>query len=469
MVIIKLTISLLWFQFQSIISLEPHFIWLHEEKSIKESFVLQIIATLIVLVTAKPIEIDEDHADIGAVSESSADGHQFGDRLNPYAPTTPRDAANLYSLSYIQDNYPDQPVQEDPEAPPKTKRSLESDISANKHFFDDIFNGFKRNVRKALPNTDGSTNTSIATPVPTIAISDLLHSVENTLFHSAQNLAIANATNTTSFNSSETSTVISLPISLPTPMPVISTANEEAPSTTYSNCEHILERLQRSENDGVPAPEGESVKSLPANGGLSLLSPIVFSAAHTDPANILQGHIEATEETPIATTFETTLANITIIQTINSTQTIPTVDGHREQEQHITLFSAADGVFPILPSVPLAHYDATTEVSSSGSSSTSASSISSKSSDSNSSSSSSEESHDSKKKCSEDSSSEESSEEVKKCLEKLVVPIVDSKKTSPTEPSTTTETLAEKEKKVEILKQKIAEVAADPVILTQGI
>lgn len=416
------------------------------------------------LVTAKPIEIDEDNADIGAVSESSADGHQFGDRLNPYEPTTPRDAANLYSLSYVQDNYPDQPVQEDPEAPPKTKRSLESDISANKHFFDDIFNGFKRNVRKALPADEGSSNTSIPAPVPTIAINDLLHAVENTLFHSAQNLAIANATNTTSFNSSETSTVISLPISLPTPVPVMSTADEEAPIATNSPCEKALDRLQRSGDDGVPAPEGESVESLQVNGSLTLLSPIVFSAPHTDAANILQEHIEATEETPIATTFETTLANITIIQTINSTQTIPTVDGHRDQEQHITLFSAADGVFPVLPSVPLAHYDATTEGSSTSSSSSS--------SDSNSSSSSSEESHDRKKKCSEESSSsssEESSAEVNKCLEKLVVPIDASRKTSSTEPSITTETLAEKEKKVEILKEKIAEVAADPVILTQGI
>lgn len=416
------------------------------------------------LVTAKPIEIDEDNADIGAVSESSADGHQFGDRLNPYEPTTPRDAANLYSLSYVQDNYPDQPVQEDPEAPPKTKRSLESDISANKHFFDDIFNGFKRNVRKALSADEGSSNTSIPAPVPTIAINDLLHAVENTLFHSAQNLAIANATNTTSFNSSESSTVISLPISLPTPVPVMSTADEEAPVTTNSPCEKALDRLQRSGDDGVPAPEGESVESLQVNGSLTLLSPIVFSAPHTDAANILQEHIEATEETPIATTFETTLANITIIQTINSTQTIPTVDGHRDQEQHITLFSAADGVFPVLPSVPLAHYDATTEGSSTSSSSSS--------SDSNSSSSSSEESHDRKKKCSEESSSsssEESSAEVNKCLEKLVVPIDASRKTSSTEPSITTETLAEKEKKVEILKEKIAEVAADPVILTQGI
>lgn len=426
------------------------------------------------LVTAKPIEIDEDHADIGAVSESSADGHQFGDRLNPYAPTTPRDAANLYSLSYVQDNYPDQPVQDDPEAPPKTKRSLESDISANQHFFDDIFNGFKRNVRKALPTDESSSNTSVASPVPTIAINDLLHAVENTLFHSAQNLAIANATNTTSFNSSETSTVISLPISLPTPVPVISTAEEEAPTTTNSPCEEILERLQRSEEDGVLAPEGESIKSLSTNGGLTLLSPIAFSPPHADAANILQEHIEATEDTPIATTFETTLANITIIQTINSTQTIPTVNGHRDQTQHITLFSAGDGVFPILPSVPLAHYDATTEGSSNSSGSNSSSSSSS---DSNLSSSSSEESHQRKKKCSEkssseESSSEESSEEVKKCLEKLVVPIDASKttlSTEPSTPSTTTETLAEKEKKVEILKEKIAEVAADPVILTQGI
>lgn len=414
------------------------------------------------LVTAKPIEIDEDHADIGAVSESSADGHQFGDRLNPYAPTTPRDAANLYSLSYIQDNYPDQPVQDDPEAPPKTKRSLESDISANQHFFDDIFNGFKRNVRKALPTDDGSSGSSISAPVPTIAINDLLHAVENTLFHSAQNLAIANATNTTSFNSSETSTVISLPISLPTPVPVLSTDDEEAAKTTVSPCEKTLERLQRSEDDGVPAPEGESVKSLPANGGLTLLSPIVFSAPHADAANILQEHIEATEDTPIATTFETTLANITIIQTINSTQTIPTVDGFTKQQQHITLFSAGDGVFPVLPSVPLSHYDATTEVSSNSISS-------SISSDSNSSSSSSEESQDSKKTCSEESSSEESSEEVKKCLEKLTVPIDTAKTVTSTVPSTTTETLAEKEKKEEILKEKIAEVAADPVILTQGI
>lgn len=432
-------------------------------------FSFQIITTLAVLATAKPIDIDEDHPDVGAITEIAPNGLHFGDRINE--PTTPRDAASAYSLSYIENTFPEKPEQDDDDEPSgeKSKRSLDSEV--NKVFFDSIYQGYTRNVRKA----QGAS---------TIELGDLVSAVESTLVHSAQNLAIANATNTTSFNSTETSTVIALPITLPTP------STTAAPDAVQEIRTTVIFIDTHTDSTTTETPrKHRSVESEVVNpivGSLSLLSGITFSSAHVDAENKLQERIDATTEhsSEEATTVETVTddATVTIIQTINSTQVLPTDTAIHVQQQQITLFSAGAGIFPAIPAIQIQDYSlgksvevVTTENSKSVEIITKTDSSSSES-DSSSSSSSSDESHEKLKTLSKgcsDTSDEGAEDKDVKCEIKLVKPSESStttnKLSTSTVTTTTTETVEIKLKKAEILKEKIAEVEADPVILTQGI
>lgn len=330
----------------------------------------------------------------------------------------------------------------------QTKRSINGD-DANRKFFDNI----NRQVRRAEDDT------------PTIQLGDLLSAVEHTLIHSAQNLAIANATNTTSFNSDETSTVIALPITFPTPAPDATLSDEVEVSPANESTKVTDETLTEDTKDDVairPVRKAdESIIPIESNGHLGLLTPIALSPAAINE-QIQSTEVKPQQESTVTTpTNETPIAenipqndsqsqNVTIIQTINSTEISPseTDSSVRVQQQHITLFSAGAGVFPQLPSVDLdllATLTASTpktipDCSEDSSSSEESSSPSSKSSNESS------------------SSSEESSE---KTAQKCKSTIDNSGSTSTTSESTV--------KKIDNLQEKIAEVEAEPVILTQGI
>lgn len=367
------------------------------------------------------------------------------------------------------DDQPEEPVPtyEDGSSEERSKRSPLTDEQANRNFFNSINNNINRQVRRAQGE------------VPTIQLGDLLSAVEHTLVHSAQNLAIANATNTTSFNSTETSTVIALPITFPTASTtelalLDETSATEEPKiyvTEPSTDEVTDDALKRDSRKAE-----ESIKPIESNGNLSLLSSITFSPSKSDdeikirelsPSEVTIKPEEVTMD--LATTEEAPTSessNITIIQTINSTQVSPADSDSvvRVQQQHITLFSAGAGIFPSLPSINLDLLTSSTtqetpaetdclESSSEGSGESSSSH------ESNEKSLSDEKSTSSEKSSSDEKSFSDESDEkntTKKCQSK-----VDS--------STSSTTASPSTKKEESLQEKIAEVEADPVILTQGI
>lgn len=329
----------------------------------------------------------------------------------------------------------------------RPRRQLPDEVTLNKQFFENIFKASRI-----------SRDTSDGEAVPTIALHDLISSVEHTLIHSAQNLAASNITAnlTTPTNAESDSSNIShiqhivLPINVPTPEPPktedITTESEDIDSATEK--ELIRDNRSNAESDaGKKEGEFESIKPV-ENSSLGILFPVSLNSS----ANISQ---DPAEDVPVTEeTIHADPANITIIHTINSTQVIPTSESdvvHVHQQQ-ITFFSANAGVFPNihavkaedLPSILTKAEDCSGEEISDESTEAASSS------DENSSS---------------DSSSEEGSEKTKKtgCTPKTSVASA-----KPIE-STTPSVEAVKKLKTEELQEKIAEVEADPVILTQGI
>lgn len=250
----------------------------------------------------------------------------------------------------------------------------------------------------------------------TVALSDLVGAVEHTLIHSAQKLAESNATaEVGAFNSTETSTVIALPIRLP----------EETTSTTTAE----------------PELAGTVLAVVPSDS-LPLLSVIAVSPAAIDDDEEIT--TERTQLIAIGDHGVDNAQNITIIQTINSTQVHEAstdVNGDQRpehvQQQHITLFSAGAGIFPNIPSVQLDD----PVVASNRSETLNADSASE----------SDEQNEPDENDCSESGGEEDSAESTEVTA------------TSSETPS------ADKKAQAERLKEKIAEVEAEPVILTQGI
>lgn len=266
-------------------------------------------------------------------------------------------------------------------------------------------------------NDSSHSDSSRSSTGGSIAISDLIGAVEHSLVHSTQTLSLTNATHTASNSNApvEASTVIAVPITLPTTTESTTTttpATTTGPTTT------------------TVASSGSS--SAPLNSDDYIITP-----KPNDDSNI---------------------NNITILQTINSTQVHAAADDatmiDRIQHQHITLFSAGAGIFPQLPSIKLRKIDDSTEQNTETGGPTACghhedSSI---------------ESGDgsAKPKVVVDNSSVE---EVVKCALPSTASSITATSSS-TSSSTTTE---QSEVAKEQLKTKIAEVEAEPVILTQGI
>lgn len=337
----------------------------------------------------------------------------------------------------------------------RPRRELPDEITLNKQFFENIF----KSSRISRDTSDGDA-------VPTIALYDLINSVEQTLIHSAQQFSLSNTTanlsktNAEQSESNNNSNVeeIALPISVPTPAPrteELATEPEDLESVT----EEDLIRDQRSNDEsgsGHKVTDFESVKPI-EHSNLGILFPISLNPS----ANI--SHVvvaeEPNEDVPVTEpTNPVDLLNITILHTINATQVFPTQsDIFHVQQQQITFFSANAGVFPNihafnfadLPTISQAQQSSVTEEEDCSGEDTS------------------DESADSSSE--ENSGSDSSSEEngnVKKSGCTVKTSTVASSK--PTE-STTPSVEAVEKLKTDELKEQIAEVEADPVILTQGI
>ncbi|XP_037045179.1 suppressor protein SRP40 isoform X1 [Bradysia coprophila] len=338
----------------------------------------------------------------------------------------------------------------------RPRRQLPDEITLNKQFFENIF----QSSRISRDTSDGEA-------VPTIALHDLISSVEHTLIHSAQNLALSNitanltATNADSSDSNNTSNVeqIVLPISVPTPTSSSPQPEElatESEGLTTVTEEDLIRDLRSNDESGSGhiETEYESVKPI-EHSNLGILFPISLNPS----ANI--SHVVVAEESNDAPVTEPTIpadpSNITILHTINATQTVPTAESDvvHVQQQQITFFSANAGVFPNIHALNAADLPSisqtlqtTPTVDCSGEET-------------------SDESTDSSSE--EDSSSDSSSEEKEKTKKSgCTVKSSSVASSKPTESSTPSEEEIKKLKTDE-LKEQIAEVEADPVILTQGI
>lgn len=372
-------------------------------------------------VAAKPVEsnesYDDEHFDSSVVYQPDQ-SQQHDDLGSPQA---------TYDSDYSDESG-------------KKKRSLPSDELARQTFFDNINKQINRQVRRAQEDDNDDDDDD-----PTIDLGDLLHAVEHTLIHSAHNLAIANATNTSSFSSDETSTVISLPISFPTPSTESTLLDDVEVSSSSESHQATEQTVTGNTNiDDVNRPvrkAAESIIPIQSNGHIGLLTPIVFSSSTSDDLIKIKEVTPQSDDATTNTTSETLIdedgpQNITIIQTIKSSEISPPDEDSvvRVQQQHITLFSAAAGIFPSLPSIDLDKLatlqkptDCTEENSESSSTSTKSS-----------------------------NESPEKPESSSKCKSNI-------------DSSSLTTTDSPAVKKVDNLQEKIAEVEAEPVILTQGI
>lgn len=333
----------------------------------------------------------------------------------------------------------------------RPRRQLPDEITLNKQFFEKIFKASRI-----------SRDTNEGEAVPTIALHDLINSVEHTLIHSAQNLANANITAnlTTPKPEADSSNIshiqhIVLPITVPTPEPKTEEFLTES-EVLESATEEPLNRDNRSNGENVSGhieTEFESVKPI-EKSNLGILFPISLNPS----ANI--SHVvsadESLEEVPVTEeTSHADQANITILHTINATEVIPTNDDvvHVHQQQ-ITFFSANAGIFPNIHALnaedlPTVQSSSTPSEDCSGEES-------------------SDESDDATSSSEENSSSDSSSEEIDEKKRSVCTSKSSVASSKPTE-SSTQSIEAAKKLKTEELKEQIAEVEADPVILTQGI
>jgi len=342
------------------------------------------------------------------------------------------------------------------------KRQLPDVTTLNKQFFDQIFQA-----------TRITRDTDDVNAVPTIALHDLISSVEHTLIHSAQNLAASNVTrnSTTTVTESESNNasniqhnVIVLPITIPTPAPQNEIVTEAVDTTTVIGDENQDEadsiRDNRSSEKIVSEHKEvdfETVKPI-ENSNLGILFPIALNPS----ANISRVVKTEDKDDEEVVTEETKVAdqhNITILQTINSTQVIPTQsDVVHFHQQQITLFSANAGVFPNIHAIKAEDFPVLVQSSSAepelDDCSAEETSV---------------ETSDDDASSSEDQSSSSSSSEEKEKLKKPACSHRSSVATSKTVESSTPSVEAVKKIKSDELKEKIAEVEADPVILTQGI
>lgn len=332
----------------------------------------------------------------------------------------------------------------------RPKRQLPDEITLNKQFFENIFKSSRI-----------SRDTDNGEAVPTIALHDLISSVEHTLIHSAQNLAISNITANLTLPNAEpennTSHIehIVLPISVPTPEPKTEESSTESDSVESATEDLIRDNRSDDENgSGHREIEYESVKPI-EKSNLGILFPISLNPS----ANISHVIVAENSNDDAPVTEETNPANITILQTINATQVVPTQsDVVHIQQQQITLFSANAGIFPNihavkaedLPTISQALQSSTAETEDCSGEETS------------------NEKTDASSE--ENGSSDSSSSSEENVKEKKTGCSAKSSVASP-KPSESTTPSAEEVKKMETdeLKEQIAEVEADPVILTQGI
>lgn len=176
----------------------------------------QIICIGLSSVRSKPLAVDESTANTNIDDITAANGHHFGDKLDWFNPTTPRDAANQYSLSYLETAFPEMPSQTDPKYDPKDHAppervyrsqrnapttpspALAASNNANTQFFQQVYDIVRPNrnaTKNASSPVDSSrsdiSNSDTTSTQPTIALNKFVSAVEHTLVNVAQTLTNA--------------------------------------------------------------------------------------------------------------------------------------------------------------------------------------------------------------------------------------------------------------------------------------
>lgn len=315
-----------------------------------------------------------------------------------------------------------------------------------------------------------------ASNTPTIALSDLIGVVEHAIVHSPDKLAALDVVTSTETASAVTeaasaagsATETTAPSAVATAAASPSAAIATGTATVGAATTETLASADAATTDADPIIETSTVIALP----ILLPTPQTEATPATDDDDAAAAETAVTNAiestaTEVALTAPTTVptliqigsngdrpggdnpANITILQTIESSQVHSATDSdeiERVQHQHITLFSAGAGVFPLIPSLNGDDPNAAAFIQKADSAEE-GKSISSKS----------DESDENAGGCGDSS---EESKSVESATEKCAL-----EKTA----GKASENAAAKKAAKVSLKEKIAEVQAEPVILTQGI
>lgn len=322
----------------------------------------------------------------------------------------------------------------------------EGALDVNKNLFASLFE-FTRPQRKADSNESAQT----------IQLHGLVSAVESTLLNSANdiNAAKVKADSASAATSTSTTTTTTAPSS-------------DADKTTEKRIVRAIEVPNNAKTEETDEDTDKDIKFdvdvVRAEPGrpqdFSLLSPITFNTP-SEPND------ESTTATATSTTTETSStidpihhSNITIVKTSNTTHVIPTDGAVHIQHQHIQ-HSIFHSNLAFLPTISPQQINTPTTAPTSAEEKTQTSCQNS-----------------SNESGSDESSSEDSSEENKKtitkCTKESTNTTEDPKSAEASTPIDEQNSKAIKEdlkllKKAQKLKEKIAEVEADPVILSQGI
>lgn len=315
-------------------------------------------------------------------------------------------------------------------------------LDVNKNLFASLFE-FTRPQRKADSNEGAQT----------IQLHGLVSAVESTLLNSAKDINAAKVKADSASAATSTSTTTT----------TTTAPSSDADKTTEKRIVRAIEVPNNAKTEETDEDTDKDIKfdvdvvrDEPGRPhDLSLLSPITFNTP-SEPND------ESTTAAATSTTTETSIhhTNITIVKTSNTTHVIPTDGAVHIQHQHIQ-HSIFHSNLAFLPTISPQQINTPTTTPTSAEEKTQTPCQNS-----------------SNESSSDESSSEDSSEENKKtitkCTKKSTNTTEDTKSAEASTPIDEQNSKAIKEdlkllKKAQKLKEKIAEVEADPVILSQGI
>lgn len=394
--------------------------------------------------------VDESTANTNVDDITAANGHHFGDKLDWFNPTTPKDAANQYSLSYLETPFPEMPSQTDPKYDPKDhpppervyrsqrnapttpSTSLAASNNQNTQFFQQVFemvrpnrnasatpaspmdssrrsdinNGDSTsseptialnklvsavestlvNVAQKLTNATDKKNatatavtpsgkrakraadsTGESTTAPTVVLRNLINTVENTLVNVAQTL-----TNSTTKEPSKIKRDVATDISTTSPETgtISSSALNKLINSVGSSLGNAsqaatnVQSLDTSSPSSVSRQTRDILSTTSSNSGSStsksppknfeVIEPIfaMHNIAMLAPIAVKPMEVNAVLTTePVKT--NTSESNLHVIQSVNKTQLVSTDNGVHVQHDTISLLTGAPGILPGVPAFSL--------------------------------------------------------------------------------------------------------------------